>query len=155
MRKMGFFKRFLLSVSTVMMAVCMCVVPVKANESADAAALAQYQALIASPQYQALLVAMQQQQQTAAQYQQQILENQQNALLLQYQAACKAQNYLYEQQIKALPRVFMLQQIQNMQNQQFQSMVKTQGFDYQSMLLEDHQKYQDAALKAFLGYNGF
>lgn len=122
---------------------------VKADEASDAA-------LIAQQQYQQALVAQQQQQALLLQqYQQAMAVQQQQLLAQQYAAAVEIQNQFLKQHANAAQQAFMMQQMQNLQFQQYQAMVQRCGLDYQSTLLNEYQKYQNAALKSFLGYNGY
>ena len=138
-------------------------VNVKADAAADAL-LAQQAALAAQAQQQALLLQAQQQQQAALlaqlQAQQQALllqaQQQQQALLAQqYQAAVQVQNNFTNQHLDAAQQAFLLQQTQNAQLQQYQAMINRCNLDYKSDLMDTYQKYQNAALKSFLGYNGY
>lgn len=144
---------------------------VKADEAADALAAqqalllqAQQQQAALLAQQQATLLAQQQQQQAAllAQQQQQqqallLQAQQQQAALLaqQYQAALQIQNNFVNQHADAAQQAFLLQQLQNQQYQQYQAMINRCNLDYKADLLKTYQKYQDAALMSFLGYNGY
>lgn len=141
-------------------------VNVNAEETTtDAATLAAQQALIAQQQqqYQEALAAQQQallaqQQQQAAllqQYQQALAAQQQQLLNQQYAAAVEVQQAFLKQHTEAANQAFLLQQLQNQQYQQYQAMIQRCGLDYQSMLLDNYKKYQNAALKSFLGNNGY
>lgn len=125
------------------------------QQQQQAALLAQQQqaALLAQQQQQAALLAQQQQQQQALLLQ---AQQQQAALLAQqYQAALQIQNSFINQHADAAQQAFLLQQLQNMQYQQYQAMVNRCNLDYKSDLFNTYQKYQEAALKSFLGYNGY
>ena len=146
-------------VSAVVFTVALCVFAtctVKADENADAIlAQQQYQAALATQQYQAALAAQQQQLALLAQYQAALAAQQQALLAQQYQAALTVQNGFINQHQNALSQAFMLQQMQNLQYQQYKAMIERTGLDYEAMLLDNYQKYQNAALKSFLGYNGY
>lgn len=136
-------------VSAVVFTVALCVFAtctVKADENADA---------ILAQQYQAALAAQQQQLALLAQYQAALAAQQQALLAQQYQAALTVQNGFINQHQNALSQAFMLQQMQNLQYQQYKAMIERTGLDYEAMLLDNYQKYQNAALKSFLGYNGY
>lgn len=84
-----------------------------------------------------------------------LLAAQQALLAQQYQAALQVQNAFITQHNAAMQQAFLLQQTQFLQYQQYQAMIQRSGLDYQSSLLSNYQKYQEAGLKSFLGYNGY
>lgn len=122
---------------------------VKADEAADAALLQQQAVLV---QQQAALLA--QQQAVLAQYQAALIQQQQQVAALRNQAALTVYNGFVDARQNALPQALMLQQMQNLQYQQYHSMLINQGLDYQPYLLDEYGKYQQQALNGFVGYYG-
>jgi len=84
-----------------------------------------------------------------------LLAAQQALLAQQYQAAVQVQNAFITQHNAAAQQAFLLQQTQFLQYQQYQAMIQRCGLDYQSELLSEYQKYRNAGLMSFLGYNGY
>ena len=72
----------------------------------------------------------------------------------QYQAALYAKQQFARQQNAAVNQAYLVQQMQFLQYQQYQSMIRAQNLDYQNMLLDQYRKNQVQAQTAFCGYNG-
>lgn len=160
LKKMG--KKLFSSIIATAIAGLIITVPVKADTTADANALALQQALLFQQQQQALLAQQQQQAELLKQYQAaiakqqaELLKQQQALLAQQYQAALQVQANFINQHDATAQQAFLLQQTQFLQYQQYQAMIQRCGLDYQSQLLSEYQKYQNAALTSFLGYNGY
>lgn len=72
----------------------------------------------------------------------------------QYQAALYAQQQFARQQNAAVNQAYLIQQMQFLQYQQYQSMIRAQNLDYQNMLLDQYRLNQVQAQNAYCGWNG-